>query len=54
MVMNPSGEQFYSAGLDSIISVWNLPSPEVDPYDPYGNDDDDNGSRRSTFSLSRR
>ena len=36
MAMNPSGEQFYSAGLDSLISVWNLPNLEVDPYDPYG------------------
>jgi hypothetical protein len=34
--MNPSGEQCYSGGLDSIISVWNMPSSEVDPYDAYG------------------
>lgn len=34
--MNPTGEQFYSGGLDSIISVWNIPNSEVDPYDPYG------------------
>ncbi|UJR37475.1 hypothetical protein I4U23_030178 [Adineta vaga] len=33
--MNPSGEQFYSGGLDSIISVWNIPSSDVDPYDSY-------------------
>lgn len=36
--MNPSGEQFYSGGLDSIISVWNIPNFEVDPYDAYGID----------------
>ena len=36
MAMNPSGEQFYSGGLDSIISVWNIPNPDVDPYDLYG------------------
>jgi striatin 1/3/4 len=35
MAMHPSGEQFYSGGLDSIISVWNIPNSEVDPYDPY-------------------
>jgi len=34
--MNPSGEQCYSGGLDSIISVWNIPNSEVDPYDAYG------------------
>lgn len=37
MAMNPSGEQFYSGGLDSIISVWNIPNADVDPYDAYGN-----------------
>ena len=31
--MNPSGEQCYSGGLDSIISVWNIPNYEIDPYD---------------------
>jgi len=36
MAMNPSGEQCYSGGLDSIISVWNIPNFEVDSYDPYG------------------
>ena len=34
--MNSSGEQCYSGGLDSIISVWNIPNSEVDPYDSYG------------------
>jgi len=36
VAMNPSGEQCYSGGLDSIISVWNIPNSEVDPYDAYG------------------
>jgi striatin 1/3/4 len=36
--MNPSGEQCYSGGLDSIIAVWNIPNSEVDPYDAYGID----------------
>ncbi|CAF2142676.1 unnamed protein product [Rotaria magnacalcarata] len=35
VAMNPSGEQFYSGGLDSIISVWNIPNSDVDPYDAY-------------------
>ncbi|CAF0944984.1 unnamed protein product [Adineta ricciae] len=35
VAMNPSGEQFYSGGLDSIISVWNIPNSDVDPYDSY-------------------
>ncbi|CAF3681160.1 unnamed protein product [Rotaria sordida] len=35
VAMNTSGEQFYSGGLDSIISVWNIPNSEVDPYDAY-------------------
>jgi len=34
--MNPSGEQFYSGGLDSLIVLWNIPSTDVDPYDSYG------------------
>lgn len=34
--MNPSGEQCYSGGLDSLIAVWNIPNGDVDPYDPYG------------------
>ncbi len=36
VAMNPSGEQFYSGGLDSIISVWNIPNSEIDAYDAYG------------------
>lgn len=36
VAMNPSGEQCYSGGLDSIISVWNIPSVDVDSYDSYG------------------
>ncbi|CAF1098248.1 unnamed protein product [Adineta ricciae] len=35
LAMNPSGEQFYSGGLDSIISVWNFPNSEIDSYDAY-------------------
>ena len=34
--MNPSGEQFYSGGLDSIIAVWNIPNADIDVYDAYG------------------
>ncbi len=36
VAMNPSGEQCYSGGLDSIISVWNIPNSDVDSYDSYG------------------
>jgi len=36
LAMNPSGEQFYSGGLDSLITVWNLPNSDVDQYDAYG------------------
>ncbi|CAF0807079.1 unnamed protein product [Rotaria sordida] len=35
VAMNPSGEQCYSGGLDSIISVWNIPNSDVDAYDSY-------------------
>jgi striatin 1/3/4 len=35
VAMNPSGEQCYSGGLDSIISVWNIPNSDVDSYDAY-------------------
>jgi len=35
LAMNPSGEQCYSGGLDSIICVWNIPNVDIDPYDAY-------------------
>ncbi|CAF1034565.1 unnamed protein product [Didymodactylos carnosus] len=39
VAMNPSGEQFYSGGLDSMITVWNIPDSDIDPYDAYGHTD---------------
>ncbi|CAF1517315.1 unnamed protein product, partial [Didymodactylos carnosus] len=35
VAMNPSGEQCYSGGLDSMIVVWNIPNSDIDPYDAY-------------------
>ncbi|XP_041988035.1 striatin-3 [Aricia agestis] len=31
----PRSEECFSGGLDGTIRVWNLPPPQVDPYDPY-------------------
>lgn len=35
VTMHPSGEQFYSSGLDSVIALWNIPSGDIDPYEAY-------------------
>lgn len=35
VVMNNTGEQCYSGGVDGTIQCWNTPSPNVDPYDSY-------------------
>ncbi|KAM4625801.1 striatin-3 isoform 2-T2 [Polymixia lowei] len=35
LAMSSSGEQCYSGGIDSTIQWWNIPSPNVDPYDTY-------------------
>lgn len=35
LAMSTSGEQCYSAGVDSAIHCWNLPSSNIDPYDSY-------------------
>ena len=31
-----SGDFCFSGGIDSTIRVWSMPSPNVDPYDSYG------------------
>jgi WD40 repeat protein len=31
-----SGELCFSGGIDSTIRVWNMPNPNVDPYDSFG------------------
>ncbi|KAF7686961.1 striatin-like isoform X1 [Silurus meridionalis] len=35
VVMNNTGEQCYSGGVDGTIQCWNTPSPNIDPYDSY-------------------
>ena len=35
VTMNPRGDMCYSGGLDSAIHCWNLPNPNVDPYDAF-------------------
>lgn len=35
LAMSTTGEQCYSAGLDSVINVWQLPNSNIDPYDNY-------------------
>lgn len=34
--MSSSGEQCFSGGVDGTIQSWNMPDPNVDPYDAYG------------------
>lgn len=38
IIMNPTGEQCYSGGLDGSVRVWNLPNSNIDPYDAYDTD----------------
>ncbi|XP_064174457.1 striatin-like isoform X1 [Anguilla rostrata] len=35
VVMSASGEQCFSGGVDGTIQSWNVPSPNIDPYDSY-------------------
>ncbi|XP_061083741.1 striatin-like isoform X1 [Conger conger] len=35
VVMSASGEQCFSGGVDGSIQSWNVPSPDIDPYDSY-------------------
>ncbi|KAM9449664.1 striatin-like isoform 2-T2 [Clarias gariepinus] len=35
VVMNNTGEQCFSGGVDGTIQCWNTPSSNIDPYDSY-------------------
>ncbi|TSN95644.1 Striatin [Bagarius yarrelli] len=35
VVLNNTGEQCYSGGVDGTVQCWNTPSPNIDPYDSY-------------------
>ncbi|XP_078515532.1 striatin-3 isoform X1 [Lissotriton helveticus] len=35
LVVSSNGEQCFSGGIDASIQWWNMPSPNVDPYDTY-------------------
>ncbi|XP_043929751.1 striatin-3 isoform X2 [Protopterus annectens] len=35
LVITSNGEHCFSGGIDSSIQWWNMPSPNVDPYDTY-------------------
>ncbi|XP_034849722.1 striatin-3 isoform X3 [Mirounga angustirostris] len=37
LAISSNGEQCFSGGIDATIQWWNMPSPNVDPYDTYGN-----------------
>ncbi|XP_063699041.1 striatin-3-like [Culicoides brevitarsis] len=38
LAMSTNGEQCYSGALDGTINCWNLPNPNIDPYDNYDSD----------------
>lgn len=38
LAMSTKGEQCYSGGMDGMVNCWNLPSPNIDPYDNYDAD----------------
>ncbi|XP_077468759.1 striatin isoform X3 [Stigmatopora argus] len=35
VVMSGTGEQCFSGGVDGTIQCWNMPNPNIDPYDSY-------------------
>ncbi|XP_029009812.1 striatin isoform X2 [Betta splendens] len=35
VTMSSSGEQCFSGGVDGTIQSWNMPEPNIDPYDAY-------------------
>ncbi|MED6268248.1 hypothetical protein CHARACLAT_020373 [Characodon lateralis] len=35
VTMSSSGDQCFSGGVDGTIQSWNMPSPNIDPYDSY-------------------
>ncbi|XP_006006421.1 striatin-3 isoform X1 [Latimeria chalumnae] len=35
LAISANGEQCFSGGIDSTIQWWNMPNPNVDPYDTY-------------------
>ncbi|XP_004698574.1 striatin-3 isoform X2 [Echinops telfairi] len=35
LALSSNGEQCFSGGVDATIQWWNMPSPNVDPYDTY-------------------
>ncbi|KAJ8248014.1 hypothetical protein GJAV_G00237180 [Gymnothorax javanicus] len=35
VTMSSSGEQCFSGGVDGTIQSWNVPNPNIDPYDTY-------------------
>lgn len=35
LAISSNGEQCFSGGIDAAIQWWNMPSPNVDPYDTY-------------------
>ncbi|KAM6181621.1 striatin-3 isoform 1-T1 [Erethizon dorsatum] len=35
LAISSNGEQCFSGGIDGTIQWWNMPSPNVDPYDTY-------------------
>uniref|UniRef100_A0A8C5A261 Striatin n=1 Tax=Gadus morhua TaxID=8049 RepID=A0A8C5A261_GADMO len=35
VVMNNTGDQCFSGGVDGTIQSWNTPNPNIDPYDSY-------------------
>ncbi|XP_049622541.1 striatin-3 [Suncus etruscus] len=35
LAVSSNGEQCFSGGIDSTIQWWNMPNPNVDPYDTY-------------------
>ncbi|XP_004467988.2 striatin-3 isoform X4 [Dasypus novemcinctus] len=35
LAISSNGEQCFSGGVDATIQWWNIPSPNVDPYDTY-------------------
>ena len=46
-----TGDLCFSGGIDTTIRVWNMPSPNVDPYDTYGKNMTENFSLKALVGL---
>ena len=35
LAVSPDGDYCFSGGIDSSVRIWNMPRPDIDPYDNF-------------------